>query len=184
MSDYVSRGGDKLASVADKLSLDFKGKTVLDVGSSTGGFSDFALASGASKIIAVESGTNQLHSKLRADQHVELHEKTDIRDFKTTDPVDIIVVDVSFISLRKILPGLKKFAGANIQTVALLKPQFEAASTDKHQGVIKNDRIRRQIIKDFELWLKGNWLVIAKADSAVAGSKGNLERFYLLKPVK
>lgn len=79
---YVSRGGDKLASVANKLSLNFKHKTVLDVGSSTGGFTDFALKNGAKKVVAVEIGTNQMHPSLRSDPRVELHEKTDIRSLR------------------------------------------------------------------------------------------------------
>jgi 23S rRNA (cytidine1920-2'-O)/16S rRNA (cytidine1409-2'-O)-methyltransferase len=181
MSAYVSRGGDKLASVAVKFGLDFSGKTVLDVGSSTGGFSDFALQAGASKIIAVEAGTNQLHPQLKADRRVELHEKTDIHDFKLAEPVDIVLIDVSFTSLRQILPRVVQLAGPETQVVALLKPQFEAEESDKNRGVIKNDRIRRKLIKDFEAWLKGQFLTTAKADSAITGSKGNLERFYLLK---
>src|SRR5438552_731955 len=107
-SQYVSRGALKLASVADVLELDFKGKTVLDVGSSTGGFSDYALQHGAVRVIAVEAGTGQMHPSLRDDPRIELHEKTDIRDFKTDQAIDLAVIDVSFISLRDILPGVSK----------------------------------------------------------------------------
>jgi 23S rRNA (cytidine1920-2'-O)/16S rRNA (cytidine1409-2'-O)-methyltransferase len=107
---YVSRAALKLASVADKFSLDFSDKIVLDVGSSTGGFTDYALRHGAQKVIAVDVGTEQLHPSLRTNSKVELHEKTDIRDFKTAEQPDIILIDVSFISLRQVLPTIAKLA--------------------------------------------------------------------------
>ena len=192
---YVSRAGLKLASVSLTLGLDFKSKVVLDVGSSTGGFTDYALQHGAKKVVAVDVGTNQLHPKLRKDARVELHEQTDIRDFITkaqewktktqdTTPLetyDIIVVDVSFVSLRDILPSLTKVMTKNSQLVAMLKPQFEAGKQLTNKGVIKNDRIRRDVIKDFELWTKKLFVIKDKADSEVHGEKGNAERFYLLQ---
>jgi 23S rRNA (cytidine1920-2'-O)/16S rRNA (cytidine1409-2'-O)-methyltransferase len=177
---YVGRAALKLASVADRLGLDFKDKTVLDVGSSTGGFTDYSLKRGAAKVIAVDVGTGQLHPSLRSDERVELHEKTDIRDFITDKKVDIILIDTSFISLRHILPAINKLSGADTQIVAMLKPQFEAAAKDINNGVIKNDSVRRKILKDFETWAKANFIIRNKADSEVAGAKGNLERFYLL----
>lgn len=178
---YVSRAGLKLASVAKTLGLDFEEKVVLDVGSSTGGFSDYALKHGALKVIAVEVGTEQLHPLLRGDKRIELHEQTDIRSFKSDQKVDIVVIDVSFISLREILPSVSRVSSYNTQIVAMLKPQFEAGVRDVNKGVIKNDKIRRQILKDFENWSRGQFVIIDKADSQVAGAKGNLERFYLLK---
>ncbi|HVW22901.1 MAG TPA: TlyA family RNA methyltransferase [Candidatus Saccharimonadales bacterium] len=179
---YVSRAALKLASVAQALKLDFKNKTVLDVGSSTGGFTDYALQHGAAKVIAVESGTDQLHQSLKGHQQIELHEKTDIRDFRTEQQIDVVVADVSFVSLREILPSVAKLCGQQTQIVAMVKPQFEAAASSlKHKGVIKNDKMRRQILKDFEEWAKSKFVIIDKADSAVAGAKGNQERFYLLK---
>ncbi len=179
---YVSRAGLKLASVAEALSLDFKNKTMLDVGSSTGGFTDYALRNGAAKVVAVDVGTDQLHPSLRADKRIDLHEKTDIRDFRTDVPIDIVVIDVSFISLREILPAVAKLARPQSQIVAMVKPQFEAGqSALKHKGVIKNDKMRRDILKDFETWVKDNFVIVDKADSLVSGSKGNLERFYLLR---
>lgn len=178
---YVSRGGDKLASVADKLGLNFTGKTVLDVGSSTGGFTDFALKSGARKVVAVEIGTNQMHPSLRSDPRVELHEKTDVRDFAPAAKPDMVLIDVSFVSLREILPAVAKLSSKNTQIVAVCKPQFEAGAKDLNRGVIKNDSIRRQVLRDFEAWAKKRFVVQAKADSEVAGAKGNLERFYLLR---
>jgi len=180
---YVSRAGLKLASVAEKLGLNFKNKVVLDVGSSTGGFTDYALQNGASRVIAVDVGTDQMHPKLRGDNRVELHEKTDIRDFKSDERVDIIVIDVSFISLREVLPSVTRLSGNYTQIVAMLKPQFEAGKHQVNKGIIKNDTVRRQILKDFEVWAKQYFVFAGKADSQVAGSGGNLERFYLLKTI-
>ncbi|HSX27655.1 MAG TPA: TlyA family RNA methyltransferase [Patescibacteria group bacterium] len=181
---YVSRAGLKLASVAKALKLDFKNKTVLDVGSSTGGFTDYALQHGASKVIAVDVGTQQLHQSLRADKRIELHEKTDIRDFHTTEKVDIVVIDVSFISLRAILSNVAKLSSHETQVVAMAKPQFEAGLTSKHKGVIKNDKMRRNTLKELENWIQKLFIIVDKADSKIQGSKGNTERFYLLKLAK
>src|SRR5690606_24377340 len=108
---YVSRAGLKLASVAKVLKLDFKGRIVLDVGSSTGGFTDYALKHGAKKVYAVDVGTDQLHPSLHNNPDIELHEQTDIRDFKPAETPDIVVMDVSFISLREILPHVAKLSG-------------------------------------------------------------------------
>lgn len=182
---YVSRAGLKLASVADIFKLDFRGKTVLDVGSSTGGFTDFALRNGAVKVYAVDVGTDQLHPSLRGDKRIELHEKTDIRDFYLDSAPDIIVADVSFISLREVLPHLNNFlSSTDTQIVAMVKPQFEAGKDQTNKGIIKNDAMRRQILKDFEDWARGFFVIINKRDSDVAGAKGNQERFYLLQPLK
>src|SRR5581483_10631641 len=165
---YVSRAALKLESVAAKLKLDFKGKIVLDVGSSTGGFTDYALKHGAAKVIAVDVGTNQLHPNLRTDPRVELHEKTDIRQFSIGEIPDIVLVDVSFIGLRQVLPALARLIAKNTQIVAMLKPQFEATPKDVHKGIIKNDSVRRRILKDFETWTKNYFIIEAKADSEVA----------------
>lgn len=181
---YVSRAGLKLASVAEALKLDFKDKTVLDVGSSTGGFTDYALQHGARKVIAVDVGTEQLHPSLRQDPRVELHEKTDIRDFETDGPVDIVLADLSFISLREILPHIAGLVGNDTRITVMVKPQFEAAhGGQKHKGIIKNERMRRDILKSFEAWASGRFVILDKADSQVTGAKGNRERFYLLRKV-
>ena len=182
---FVSRAGLKLKSVAEKLDLNFSGKTILDVGSSTGGFTDFALSRGAVKAICVDVGTNQLHPKLRSDERVELHEKTDIRDFYTDQNIDIIVIDVSFISLREVLPHIaRNLANKQTEVVAMVKPQFEAGLKLKNGGVVKNDNERRQILRDFEQWVKQYFVIKNKADSAVAGAHGNRERFYLLNKLR
>ncbi len=183
---YVSRAALKLASVAEVFGVDFKDRVVLDVGSSTGGFTEFSLKNGAKKVIAVEVGTNQMHPSLRDNPKIELHEKTDIRDFvesnNNSQVIDIVVVDVSFVSLRDILPSVIKISNASTEIYAMVKPQFEAINDNlKHKGVIKNDKIRRQILKDFEEWAQGRLVIINKADSKIHGSKGNIERFYKLK---
>ena len=178
---YVSRAGLKLASVAANFKIDFTDKVVLDIGSSTGGFTDYALQHGASRVIAVDVGTDQLHPSLRSDERIELHEKTDIRDFVTDQTIDIIVGDVSFISLREILPHVaKNLMQPLTQLVAMVKPQFEAGRGQVNKGVIKNDKVRRQILADFEEWSQRYFVVRDKRDSDVAGQKGNVERFYLL----
>jgi 23S rRNA (cytidine1920-2'-O)/16S rRNA (cytidine1409-2'-O)-methyltransferase len=179
---YVSRAALKLAGVAGQLKINFKSKVVLDVGSSTGGFTDYALRNGAKKVIAVDVGADQMHHALRGNQKVELHERTDIREVELlSGKVDICVIDVSFISLREVLPSVAKLAGPNAQIVAMCKPQFESGSGQLHKGVVKNDAMRRQIFKNFEEWAKKSFRIVAKADSNVAGSKGNLERFYMLQ---
>lgn len=182
---FVSRAALKLKSAVEKMSLNFHEKIVLDIGSSTGGFTEFALTRGAKKVIAVDVGTNQLHSKLRSGKFankIELHEKTDVRDFITQENIDIILADVSFIPLREILPYVaKNLASKDTQIVAMLKPQFETGSRLKNAGVIKNDAERRKIIKDFEQWAKQHFLTQCKTDSEVKGSSGNQERFYVLK---
>ncbi len=180
---YVSRAALKLASVAESLGLHFKDKTILDVGSSTGGFTDYVLQHGAKKVVAIDVGTNQLHPRLRDDPRVELHEKTDIRNVhRLSTPADMVLIDVSFISLREILPGVSNLIQPHAQVVAMVKPQFEAGrSGQKHKGVIKNDAMRRQILQDFEMWVKSLFVIVGKADSGVRGTKGNAEKFYLLR---
>ena len=182
---YVSRAGLKLAGAAKAFNLNFRGKTVLDIGSSTGGFTDFALQHDAKKVYAVDVGTDQLHPNLRGDKRIELYEKTDIRDFVPNQTVDIVVGDVSFISLREILPHVAKHI-MQPETVlaAMVKPQFEAGKYQVNKGVIKNDKVRRQILADFENWAKQYFVVLDKKDSDVAGAKGNVERFYKLRLIR
>ncbi len=178
---YVSRAGLKLASVAQILKLDFRDKIVLDVGSSTGGFTDYALQNGAKKVYAVDVGTDQLHPSLQGHPQIELHEKTDIRDFRIDEKPQIAVIDVSFISLREVLPHIgRELSDEKTQIVAMVKPQFEAGREQTNKGIIKNDAIRRQILKSFEEWTRDYFFIVDKRDSDVSGAKGNQERFYLL----
>lgn len=183
---YVSRAGLKLASAARSLRLNFTQKIVLDVGSSTGGFTDYVLQHGAKQVIAVDVGTDQLHPSLQGNPKIDLREKTDIRAIKMLEMTpDIIVIDVSFISLREIIPHLVMYlVKPTTQIVAMVKPQFEAGKHQVNKGVIKNDTVRRQVLKDFESWVRQYAVIKAKADSEVAGAKGNRERFYVLMPLK
>ena len=182
----VSRAEGKLAAAVASFSYDFRGKMALDIGSSTGGFTEFALARGAAKVIAVEKGTNQMKAPLRFHPQVELHEKTDIFEFKPEVLPDVILADVSFISLTKVLAYAKiKLARRDTDFLVMLKPQFEARAEQMWKGVVKNEKIRREIIREFEVWLKQNgFLVVKKHDNDVHGKKGNVERFYWLKLAK
>lgn len=179
---YVSRAGDKLASVIEPLNLDFMNKVVLDVGSSTGGFTDCALQHGASKVIGVDVGTNQLAYKLRVDERVELHEQTDIRDFASVEKADMAVIDVSFISLTKILEHVATLIKKDGQIVAMVKPQFEAGKqlADEHKGLIVDEEIRQNVLSEFRAWAENHFVIQAEADSEVHGRHGNRERFFLL----
>lgn len=183
---YVGRAGHKLASVANEFHIDFTDSIVLDVGSSTGGFTDYALKHSASYVYAVDVGTDQLHSSLRGDSRIELHEKTDIRDFKRPEKdIDFVVMDVSFISLREILPHISKnLINPKTVVLAMVKPQFEARRDQVNKGVVKNKSVRRKILDDFELWVSQYFVVLDKRDSSVAGAKGNVERFYKLRQPK
>lgn len=179
------RGYIKLSDAVRFFNYDFRGKVVLDIGSSTGGFTELALNLGAAKVIAVEKGTHQMKAPLRYDPRIELHEKTDIFDFKTKVP-DVIVADVSFLSLTKILKYAKiHLSRSNTDFLVMLKPQFEARPYQLNKGVVKNEKIRREIIKNFEQWLgQNNFIIINKRDNRLAGKNGNLERFYYLKLAK
>jgi len=200
----VSRAENKLAGAAQAFSYDFRGKIVLDIGSSTGGFTEYALLRGAKRVIAVEKGTKQMKAPLRFDPRIDLREKTDIffvtrsslsrdqdesneneskNESKTDSNIDTILADVSFISLKQVLLHAKKqLASPQTDFLVMLKPQFEAKPFQLKNGIVKNETIRRDIIKDFELWLKNNgFLIINKRDNLLAGKNGNLERFYFLK---
>lgn len=179
-----NRGYFKIKGFCEAFNFVFKDKTVLDIGSSTGGFTQYALDSGAKKVVAVEKGTNQMQEPLRSDPRVELHEKTDIFDF-VCEP-DIILADVSFISLTEILYYAKqKLAASQPDFLVMLKPQFEADDRDLKDGIIKNETIRRAVIKKIEQWLKlNNFIVINKKDNDLSGKHGNTERFYHLRLAK
>ncbi len=183
---------------------DFRGKTALDIGSSTGGFTEFALNAGANHVIAVEKGTNQMKKPLRFDPRIDLREKTDIfkcnrellglcdyfetaeKSHKNKTHLDVILADVSFISLRKVLLHAKyNIASLDTDFLVMLKPQFEAKPFELKRGVVKNEAIRRGIVKEFEAWLKTQgFIIVKKRDNDLAGRNGNLERFYLLKLAK
>ena len=182
-SRYVSRAGEKLASVAETLGLDFQGKIVLDVGSSTGGFTDFALQAGAGKVYCVDVGTAQLAYRLRQDARVVIMEQTDIRDAELPAPADIAVIDVSFISLTKILEAVAQLIKSGGSIVAMAKPQFEAgkALADKYNGIIPIGEERDEVLTVLREWIQQKFTILGEADSGLAGAKGNLEYFFLLQ---
>ena len=183
---YVSRAGYKLAAAAETLGVDFKGKVVLDAGAHLGGFTDVICQSQAATVVAVDVGKEALAAHLRQKDNVLSFNRTDIRDFgwpKQLALPDIIVADLSFISLTKVLDGLRRFCRSRTEVLVLAKPQFEAEGYDLQGGVVKNNLQRRAILRRLEAWFKENgWVVLGKTDSKVAGLKGNLERFYLLRP--
>lgn len=180
---FKTRGFEKLQGAAEAFSYDFRGKTVLDIGSSTGGFTAYALNQGASYVIAVEKGTGQMEAPLRFDERVELHEKTDIFEFKSDIVPDMILADVSFVSLTKVLMYAKmNLACGDTDYLVMLKPQFDARPEQLNKGVVKNEKIRREIIKNFEMFLKKNrFKIVKKRDNTLTGKNGNVERFYWLK---
>jgi 23S rRNA (cytidine1920-2'-O)/16S rRNA (cytidine1409-2'-O)-methyltransferase len=146
---YVSRGGDKLKLAIDTFNLNFDKTTVLDVGASTGGFTDCALQHGAQRVVCVDVGSNQLHATLQNHANVTWHENQDIRTFKTKLKFDYIVVDVSFINIEAIVVTLIKLMQPSTQLVLLVKPQFEQAKrTNFRKGIIKDERVQQFSVKN------------------------------------
>ncbi len=178
---YVSRAGEKLEGIVKELELAsvFQSATVLDVGSSTGGFTDFSLQNGAKEVYAVDVGTNQIHWKLRNDPRVHVFEKTDIKKFVKPGHVDfdVIVCDVSFTSIAFILESIKVLASPSTYLFMLIKPQFEADRSDVESGgLITDEAIRTKIIERAMSAIKlQSFEVIANRDSTLRGRMGNLE---------
>lgn len=178
---YVSRGGYKLEKAIKVFNIDFKDKVVLDVGASTGGFTDCALQNGAKFSYGVDVGTNQLDYKIRSDARVKSLENIHIKDLTFEDidmsPIDIIVMDVSFISITKVMPDLIKFFGENTILMALIKPQFEVGKENIEKGGIVKDKMKHlKAIEDvIEAGIQ-NGLYLEKLDfSPIKGGKGNVE---------
>ncbi len=189
-AEVVGRAELKLMEAVRAFGYDFRGKIALDIGSSTGGFTELALRLGAVKVVAVEKGTQQMKAPLRYDLRVELHEKTDIFEVKKADLLadgeefGVILADVSFVSLTKVLMYAKmELACRNTDWLVMLKPQFEARPEQLNKGVVKNEKMRREIIQRFEGWLRRNgFVVVKKRDNEVVGKVGgNKERFYWLR---
>lgn len=178
---YVSRGGDKLAGVLDALRIDPAGRACMDVGSSTGGFTDCLLQRGAVKVFAVDVGTHQLHEKLRKDPRVLSREQTHILHLSKADlpfPPSLVVVDVSFIPLEKVLPHLAVLTDGGTEFAVLLKPQFEVGPKLAPKGVVKDPAVRAAAIAKVSEAL-GGWGFSLKGDcpSPIAGPEGNVEHF-------
>ena len=184
---YVGRGGQKLEAALRHFDLSVAGLTALDVGASTGGFTDCLLQHGAAKVYAVDVGRNQLAPALRADPRVRTLEQTDIRALPSLpEAVDLIVVDVSFISLRLILPHLPPFLKPNaLGVVALVKPQFEAGpGRTNRRGVLTDDRLRRQVVADLLDWVaRHGWRIAGLCPSPIPGGAGNVEFLAYLQPL-
>ncbi len=187
--DIVGRAELKLAEAVQAFGYDFRGKNVLDIGSSTGGFTELALRLGANKVYSVEKGTKQMKAPLRFDPRIVLMEKTDIFEvgkdqlIQIPEEINTILADVSFVSLARVLRHAKMaLAGSNTDFLVMLKPQFEAYSEQLVNGVVKNERMRRDIIQNFERWLtKNGFLILKKRDNELTGKNGNRERFYFLR---
>jgi 23S rRNA (cytidine1920-2'-O)/16S rRNA (cytidine1409-2'-O)-methyltransferase len=180
---YVSRGGLKLAKALQSFHIDLNGKTVLDVGASTGGFTDCALQNGAARVYAVDVGYGQLAWKLRSDPRVVTLERTNIKNLQPgalDKRPDFITIDVSFISLGKIMPAVAALAEKNAVGIALIKPQFEAGREKVgKKGVVRDPDTHREVIGNICRMMAGNgWRVMGLDYSPVKGPEGNIE--YLL----
>lgn len=186
-SGIVGRAELKLAEATKAFGYDFRGKTVLDIGSSTGGFTELVLRKGAGRVVAVEKGTKQMKAPLRFDLRIDLREKTDIFEVsrESLPRIDVVVADVSFVSLTKVLKWAAETFDSNVDYLVMLKPQFEAFPDQLVNGVVKNEKMRRGIMKRFEGWLAWNgFVVLKKRDNETVGKVGgNRERFYFLKKV-
>lgn len=184
---YVSRGGLKLEKAIKTWDLDFKDKLVLDIGASTGGFTDCALQNGAKYVYSVDVGKNQLDWKLRNDERVLSLEEMHIKDLKQEDinneKVNFIVIDVSFISLTKVIPYFKKFLAKTGKIVMLVKPQFEVGKEKiGRNGVVENEEYHDEAIKKIISFSKeGGYELLGVEDSPIRGTKGNKEFLMLLK---
>ncbi|WP_292656494.1 TlyA family RNA methyltransferase [Nitratifractor sp.] len=179
--DWVSRAAGKLAGYLREHPVAITGKTCLDIGSSTGGFSQVLLHQGAARVDAVDVGRDQLHLSLREDPRVRVYESTDIRDFKPESRYLIIVSDVSFISLSHILPSFARLAEEGAEVILLFKPQFEVGREAKRdrRGVVTDERAIVAAMERFEGETAAlGWELLRKVPSTVTGKEGNLEWVY------
>jgi 23S rRNA (cytidine1920-2'-O)/16S rRNA (cytidine1409-2'-O)-methyltransferase len=178
---YVSRGGLKLEKALDHFAIPVTGRIALDVGSSTGGFTDCLLQRGAAKVYAVDVGTNQLAWKLRIDPRVVSTEKTNIRDVtrvEIPEPIDLIVCDASFIGLRTALPNALTLAAPGAHLAALIKPQFEVGKGRVGKGgIVREPELHQEVVDTITAWLAGlpGWTVLGVTESPITGAEGNKE---------
>ena len=178
---YVSRGGLKLERALEVFGIPVAGRIALDVGSSTGGFTDCLLQQGAAKVYAVDVGTNQLAWKLRQDPRVVSMEKTNIRDVTAAqipEPVDLIVCDASFIGLRTALPAALALAAPGAHLAALIKPQFEVGKGRVGKGgIVREPELHKEVCDTIAAWLaeQPGWTVLGVTDSPITGAEGNRE---------
>lgn len=178
---YVGRGGIKLETAIEEFKISLNGATCIDIGASTGGFTDCMLQNGAKKVYAVDVGHDQLDNKLLSDNRVINLEKTNIRDvdINTFDnlPVDFISVDVSFISLKLVLPKVYELLKSGGHAVTLIKPQFEAGKKYLNKnGIVKSEKVRQSVIEDIKTFAQSlGFAVLGICQSSITGSKGNIE---------
>jgi 23S rRNA (cytidine1920-2'-O)/16S rRNA (cytidine1409-2'-O)-methyltransferase len=178
---YVSRGGLKLEKALDHFAIPVTGRIALDVGASTGGFTDCLLQRGVAKVYAIDVGTNQLAWKLRSDPRVVSMEKTNIRDVtpaQVPEPVDLIVCDASFIGLRTALPNALALAAPGAHLVALIKPQFEVGKGRVGKGgIVREPELHQEVVETITTWLgeQQGWSVLGVTDSPITGADGNKE---------
>jgi 23S rRNA (cytidine1920-2'-O)/16S rRNA (cytidine1409-2'-O)-methyltransferase len=176
---WVSRGGMKLAAALDHFRIDPKGRTCLDVGASTGGFTHVLLERGARRIYAVDVGRGQLHKSLQERPEIISLEETDIRALAPAllpEPPDLIVADVSFISLKLALPPALALARVPAQLIALIKPQFEAGRAHLKKGVVRDPQVHHAVCEDISAFVTGlGWKVLGVIPSPVTGGNGNRE---------
>lgn len=178
---WVSRGGMKLAKAIEHFKIDVNGAIAMDVGASTGGFTDVLLTNGAAKVYAVDVGHGQLDVKLRNDARVVVMEETNARHLTAemiSDALDVIVCDASFISLKKVLPAALALAKPNAQLATLIKPQFEVgkAEVSRGKGVIRDAALHQAVCEDISAWVtEQGWNVIGITTSPITGPKGNVE---------
>ncbi len=176
---WVSRGGVKLAAALDAFGFDPKGRVCLDVGASTGGFTDVLLARGASCVYAVDVGREQLHPRLKERPEVVSLETIDIRKLDAAlipDPIDVVVADVSFISLTRVLPAALAFARPAAQLVALIKPQFETSRRHLKKGIVRDAAVHRAVCDDVAAFVAAEgWRVREVVPSPLLGGDGNAE---------
>jgi 23S rRNA (cytidine1920-2'-O)/16S rRNA (cytidine1409-2'-O)-methyltransferase len=183
-STYVSRGGEKLAAALDAFAIDLSGRTALDVGASTGGFTDVLLQRGAARVIAVDVGYGQLAWSLRQDSRVTVMERVNIRYLDQLPvPADLAVIDVSFISLRLVLPRVRQLLSPPGDVVALVKPQFEVGKGAVGKGgVVRDPEQHREVVRSLAQFAGGiGYTVAGEIPSPIVGAKGNREFLLYLK---
>ena len=177
---YVGRGGVKLAHALDVFDIDVAGREALDIGASTGGFTDVLLQRGAARVVALDVGHGQLDWKIRSDPRVVVIEKFNARHLMASDlpgPVDIVSIDVSFISLRQIFPVLPPLLRPGADVVALVKPQFEAGREDVGKGgVVRDPEVHERVCAAAKGWVEQQgWTVLGITPSPITGPEGNVE---------
>ncbi len=180
-SPYVSRGGLKLAAAFQHFSISVEGKICADIGAATGGFTDVLLQNGAAKVYAIDTARGKLALKLREDPRVVVMEQTNILYIESLpEPIGYAVVDVSFTSLRLVLPALKKFLAPDAEVIVLFKPQYEVAESDLKHGIVEDENSREQALIEFVTLAESvGWSILGRTQSPIPGTKGNIE--YLLR---